>query len=136
MLKDPAFSNLYFDISWAEVAKYLVSSPEALKISSDLINQFPDRFLFGTDEVAPTNQKDYLGTYFLYGPLWKLLTPDTSEKVRKGNYERLFNRARIRVRAWEAIHFRAQELKTPIPQEYGRAPQMNSRNASRRTDVP
>jgi hypothetical protein len=29
------------------------------------------------------------------------LTPEASEKVRKGNYERLFNAARTKVRAWE-----------------------------------
>src|SRR5262249_25105544 len=62
MLADPAFANLYFDISWDVVAKYLVASPEAIKISADLINRFPDRFLFGTDAVAPTSASAYLVT--------------------------------------------------------------------------
>jgi Amidohydrolase len=101
MLKDPAFRNLYFDISWTEVAKYLVTSPEATKIGADLLNRYPDRFLFGTDEVAPTSQEQYLKIYSMYAPLWKLLTPDASEKIRKGNYERLFDAARHKVRAWE-----------------------------------
>jgi hypothetical protein len=101
MLRDPAFSNLFFDISWTEVAKYLVGSPEATKISADLINRYPDRFLFGTDEVAPVNQEKYLRIFNLYDPLWKLLTKDASAKVRRENYERLFDRARTRVRAWE-----------------------------------
>jgi hypothetical protein len=101
MLKDPAFSHLYFDISWSEVAKYLVGTPEATRISADLINRYPDRFLFGTDEVAPPNQQQYLRIYSQYGPLWKLLTPETSEKVRKGNYAKLFDEARRKVRAWE-----------------------------------
>jgi predicted TIM-barrel fold metal-dependent hydrolase len=101
MLKDPAFSNLYFDISWTEVAKYVTTTPEATRITADLLNRYPDRFLFGTDEVAPANQEQYLKIYSLYEPLWKLLTPETSEKVRKGNYERLFNGARRKVRAWE-----------------------------------
>jgi hypothetical protein len=105
MLKDPAFSNLYFDISWTEVAKYLVATdlagPESTKISAGLINRYPDRFLFGTDEVAPANQQQYLKIYDLYDPLWNLLTPEASEKVRKGNYERLFGEARGKVRAWE-----------------------------------
>jgi hypothetical protein len=108
MLNDPAFSNLYFDISWTEVAKYLVASPEATQIAANLINRHPDRFLFGTDEVAPTNQKDYLKIYDLYAPLWKLLTPEASEKVRKGNYERLFDKARTRVRAWEKTNLSVQ----------------------------
>src|SRR5215475_4407396 len=79
MLKDPAFNNLYFDISWTEVAKYLTATPEATKIAADLLNRYPDRFLFGTDEVAPTTQEGYLKIYSLYGPLWKLLTRETSE---------------------------------------------------------
>ena len=37
----------------------------------------------------------------MYDPLWKLLSTETSEKVRKGNYERLFDEARRKVRAWE-----------------------------------
>src|SRR5882672_10130238 len=56
ILKDPEFSHVYFDISWDEVAKYLTSTPESIKISADLINRYPDRFLFGTDEVAPPTQ--------------------------------------------------------------------------------
>lgn len=106
MLKDPAFGNLYFDISWTEVAKYFVGTLEATRIAADLINRYPDRFLFGTDEVAPTNQQDYLRVYSLYAPLWKLLTDNASEKVRKGNYERLFDEARRRVRSWERTNLR------------------------------
>ena len=104
ILKDPEFSHVYFDISWDEVAKYLVASPESTKISADLINHYPDRFLFGTDEVAPTSQEKYLHVYEQYRPLWSLLNKDASEKVRKGNYERLFDRARQKVRAWELAH--------------------------------
>jgi len=103
-LKDPDFNHVYFDISWDEVAKYLVATPESLEISADLINRYPDRFLFGTDEVAPSNQQQYLRVYYQYDPLWKSLSQDASEKVRKGNYERIFDQARRDVRAWEASH--------------------------------
>ena len=101
LLKDPAFRHVYFDISWNEVAKYFVSSPEATKISADLINRYPDRFIFGTDEVAPPDQKQYLRIYDQYGPLWAVLAPETKHKVLKTNYERLFDQARTRVRGWE-----------------------------------
>ena len=57
--------------------------------------------MFGTDEVAPTEQAKYLKVYDMYAPLFAKLTPETSEKLRKGNYERLFDEARRRVRAWE-----------------------------------
>jgi len=101
ILADPAMNNVYFDISWDEVAKYIVSSPESVRITADLINRFPDRFLFGTDEVAPKTQEQYLKIYVQYDPLWKALTPEASTKVRKGNYERLFDEARRKVRKWE-----------------------------------
>lgn len=115
MLQDPAFSNLYFDISWAEVAKYITTTPEATKTAADLINRYPDRFLFGTDEVAPSNQQQYLKIYELYAPLWKLLTPEASGKVRKGNYEKLFGEARGKVRAWEKANLGLMRNEAPAP---------------------
>jgi predicted TIM-barrel fold metal-dependent hydrolase len=104
MLADPAFSNLYFDISWDVVATRFVGSPSALHATAALINRFPDRFLFGTDAVAPSTTSGYLTTYSVYGPLWAKLTPEALAKVRVGNYERLFGTARSCVRAWEAAH--------------------------------
>jgi len=117
MLKDAAFANLNFDISWTEVAKYITASPEATKIAADLINRYPDRFLFGTDEVAPADQEHYLKIYSLYDPLWKLLTPEASEKVRKGNYARLFDAARSKVRAWERTNLRSKESPETGPEQ-------------------
>jgi hypothetical protein len=37
----------------------------------------------------------------LYDSLFALLDPRASELLRKGNYERLFDGARRKVRAWE-----------------------------------
>ena len=102
ILDDPQFSHVYFDISWNEVAKYVVATPESTRITADLINRYPDRFLFGTDEVAPRNQEQYLRVYYQYQPLWKLLDDKTREKVLKGNYERIFDEARHKVREWES----------------------------------
>jgi len=103
-LKNPAVRNVFFDISWDEVAKYIVATPESTKLTADLVNRYPERFLFGTDEVAPPNQEKYLKVFNQYEPFWKLLTPDASEKVRIGNYARLFDEARRKVRSWEAAH--------------------------------
>jgi predicted TIM-barrel fold metal-dependent hydrolase len=101
ILEDPKFKHVYFDISWDEVAKYIVATPETTKRVAELINQFPDRVLFGTDEVAPPDQDSYLRVYRQYDPLWKALSDDARQKVRRGNYERLFDEARRKVRAWE-----------------------------------
>ena len=108
ILSDSAMRNVYFDISWDELAKYIVASPESVRITSDLINHYPERFLFGTDEVAPPNQEKYLRVYYLYEPLWRSLSPEASRKVRKDNYERLFDEARRKVRAWEKAHIAAK----------------------------
>jgi predicted TIM-barrel fold metal-dependent hydrolase len=113
IIRDPAFSHVYFDISWDEVAKYIVATPESLKASSDLLNRYPDRFLFGTDAVAPSDQEHYFKTYRAYESLWPLLTRDASRKVRQGNYERLFDDARRRVRAWEKDHIQCAPVAYP-----------------------
>jgi predicted TIM-barrel fold metal-dependent hydrolase len=104
ILKDPAYRHVYFDISWQEVAKYIVESPESLKISAVLLNRYPDRFLFGTDEVAPKDPNVYYKIYYQYEPLWKLLSKEASLKIRKTNYVRIFDEARRKVRAWEKTH--------------------------------
>jgi predicted TIM-barrel fold metal-dependent hydrolase len=101
MLSDPAFNHLSFDISWDEVAKYAVASPEAIARVAGMLNKYPDRFLFGTDTVAPAGSAPYYAVFDIWAPVWKLLSPETSVKVRKGNYERLFDEGRRRVRAWE-----------------------------------
>ncbi len=104
MVEDPTLSHVYFDISWDEVGKYLMHDERTIRISSELFNRHPDRFLFGTDEVSPTDPKKYFHLFDEYGPLWRALTPEASDQVRKGNYTRLFDEARTRVRAWEKAH--------------------------------
>ncbi|HKO45289.1 MAG TPA: amidohydrolase family protein [Pyrinomonadaceae bacterium] len=104
IINDPDLRNVHFDISWDEVAKYIVATPDSTKRAAEIVNRHPERFLFGTDEVAPSSEEKYLKVFKQYEPFWKLLTPEASEKVRKGNYERIFDEARRRVRSWEAAH--------------------------------
>ena len=104
ILEDPVCSHVMFDISWDEVAKYVVSTPEATQRTADMINKYPDRFLFGTDTVAPKDAQAYYGVYEMYQPLWKLLTPDARAKVLRKNYERIFDEGRRNARAWEKAH--------------------------------
>jgi hypothetical protein len=78
-----------------------VASPESVQITADLINRYPDRFLFGSDEVAATKPEKYFKVFEIYAPLWKKLAPETRKKVCLTNYERIFNEGRRRVRAWE-----------------------------------
>jgi len=101
MLTDPTLNHVYFDISWDEVAKYAVSSPEVAERTARMLNRYPDRILFGTDNVAPPDQATQLRVFNIWDPIWAQLTPEASQKIRIGNYERIFDAARLRVRAWE-----------------------------------
>jgi hypothetical protein len=111
IINDPHLKNVHFDISWDEVAKYVVATPEGTRQAAAVVNRYPDRFLFGTDEVAPPDQEKYLKVYNQYEPLWKLLSAEASEKVRKKNYERIFDEARRKVRGWEATQLKPQSSR-------------------------
>jgi predicted TIM-barrel fold metal-dependent hydrolase len=101
LLQDPTLRHVYYDISWDEVAKWALGSAEIEQRVAEVFNRYPDRFLFGTDNVAPADQATQLRVYHLWDPIWAQLTPEASLKIRKGNYERVFDAARVKVRAWE-----------------------------------
>jgi amidohydrolase family protein len=104
MLADPKLSHVNFDISWDEVAKYAVATPESIARVAAMLNRYPTRFLFGTDTVAPAGPAPYYAVFDMWAPVWRQLTPEASFNVRKGNYERMFNEGRRRVREWERAH--------------------------------
>jgi hypothetical protein len=106
MLTDPAFNHVSFDISWDEVAKYAVATPESIARVAAILNKYSDRFLFGTDTVAPAGPAPYFAVFDMWAPVWRLLTRDASLKVRKGNYERIFDEGRRKVRAWEKANLK------------------------------
>jgi predicted TIM-barrel fold metal-dependent hydrolase len=101
LVNDPTLKHVYFDISWDEVAKWAIANQGVEKRVAEVLNKYPDRFLFGTDNVAPSDQATQLRVYHLWDPVWAQLTPQASLKIRKGNYERIFDAARVKVRAWE-----------------------------------
>jgi hypothetical protein len=104
ILEDPELAHVHFDLSWSETAKYLVSSERTQERAAELINRHPDRFLFGSDEVGPTTQKQLLRVYRQYAPLWKRLDDKARAKVLEENHARIFDQARREVRAWEKQH--------------------------------
>ncbi len=108
MLSDSRFDHVSVDLSWTETAKYIVATPQTVRATARIINRHPGRFLFGTDAVAPKSARDYLEVYDQYAPLWKLLTPEARTNVLKANHERLFDRARQEVRAWERAQLAAK----------------------------
>jgi predicted TIM-barrel fold metal-dependent hydrolase len=102
ILANAEFSHVSFDISWDEVAKWIVADDATLDAWVKLLNAYPDRFLFGSDAVAPRTQADYLKAYDAYAKLWARLDADTASKVKSKNFARIFDAARVKVRAWEA----------------------------------
>ncbi|MDE2720444.1 amidohydrolase family protein [Candidatus Palauibacter polyketidifaciens] len=101
MLADPLYDHIALDISWDEVAKYVVRDEASLKAWTALIERHPTRFLFGTDAVAPTDWDAYVRNHAVYAPLWQRLDPAVRAQVERLNYERIFDAAIPRVRAWE-----------------------------------
>ena len=101
LLRDPRYDHVMLDISWDEVARYVVQDETTTVAWASLIDKYPRRFLFGTDSVAPTDWEAYATTHGVYEPLWKLLSDDTQVHVERLNYERIFDTAVPRVREWE-----------------------------------
>ena len=118
ILVNPDFNHVNFDLSWDEVAKYVVTDEETVEKWAELITRHKSRFLFGTDSVAPKNQSSYAKTFFDYAPLWSKLNVVTRRMVLIENYERIFDEANRSVRAWEMSNFESFEDAVPIKHYY------------------
>ena len=92
ILSDPKLRHVYFDISWDEVAKYLLATPETTRRAAAMINRYPDRFLFGSDVVAPKDTAQYYAVFNSYGPLWQLLTPGGQREGAQGKLRAVVRR--------------------------------------------
>ena len=110
MLSDSRFDHVTMDISWDEVARYVVGDDEVAAAWAALIERHPTRFLFGTDSVAPLNWNGYVKTHVAYQPLWERLDDETRAQVERLNYERVFDAAVPKVRAWEQDQLAAAAL--------------------------
>ncbi len=83
-------SNLYIDISFVVYENYIMASgmPDAKWI--ELIEKYPNRFLFGTDDLG--GYKDFSDVK-KYIPLLNALKPTTAENVAGKNLQNLINKA-------------------------------------------
>jgi predicted TIM-barrel fold metal-dependent hydrolase len=115
MLNDPAFEHVYFDISWDEVAKYMVETPDTVRFSAAFLERHSDRVLFGTDTVAPATPEKYYAVIAKFAPVLDLLTPEARARILRTNYERVFDEGRRRVRAWEAANPPDSAAPPPTP---------------------
>ena len=101
MLTDPALSHVTFDISWDEVAKYAVATPRVDAASRDDPQSLPRPVPVRHRHRGAGRPGAVLRGLRHVDAGLAQLTPDASQKVRKGNYERIFDEARREVRAWE-----------------------------------
>ena len=105
MLTDPALAHVNFDISWDEVAKYAVSSPRGQSPAWRRCSTgIPTASCSAPTRWPRPGPAPYFAVFDMWAPVWKQLNADASLKVRRGNYERIFDEGRRRVRAWEAAN--------------------------------
>ena len=105
LLGDPAFRHVSIDISWGSViAAGVLDSPEHVKMTADLIRKYPDRFLYGSDQLANADFQVLRKGYDAWAPLWKELGPELTARVCKSNYARVFDQSKKNIRAWEATN--------------------------------
>jgi hypothetical protein len=113
ILNDPAYDHVYFDISWDEVAKYMVENERSIAYSAAFLERHADRILFGTDNVAPATQAKHFAVFEMYAPVFERLTPAAKARILRTNYDRIFDEGRVKVRAWEAAN-PARDPRLPI----------------------
>lgn len=76
-------SNLYFDLSWLVYDNYINVDNKSLNDWASLIENYPDRFMIGTDLIG--RYEDYNDTINKYASLVNLLSPETAEKLCSKN---------------------------------------------------
>lgn len=103
LLDDNAMKHVHIDLSWTVVADRLTQSPQTQAEWTQLIMAHPHRFLFGSDALAPASGEAWNKTYASYAGLLATLPETVRRQVTTGNYQRLFVKARSKVRAYETF---------------------------------
>ena len=130
-----ACPNWYTDLSWDLVQDYIVHPKPGMPSLDEwarFVIKYQDRILWGSDSVIYTKNriddkgnpvrgaampvKDYLAVKDILKPLWDKVGPKVANKVRYANHVRLFDAARVRVRAWEATHAKDSVWDLPVQQ--------------------
>ena len=115
MLADSRFAHVHIDLSWSVVADRLIANKETLEQWIALVEAFPQRFIFGSDALAPADAGRWNQTYAKYSDLLQALTPACRHQVCLANYHRIFVAARSKVRAFEQFILPSiiQDLQRP-----------------------
>lgn len=109
ILASRTHQHVSFDLSWDTVARQLLrkwhgdatDDESRVQAFCQLLSDYPDRFLFGSDSLSPNTEAIWGATADLYSRVFEILGKDASKAIRYGNYERLLVNARPAVRAYE-----------------------------------
>lgn len=82
--------NLYIDISFVVLENYIMADGKPAQDWINLIEKYPNRFLFGSDDLA--SYKDFFDVK-KYIPLLDALKPETAQKLASGNFDYLVERS-------------------------------------------
>lgn len=81
------YPNLSVDISWVVYPEYIGKNSQSLITWAALLEEFPERFMIGSDKVA--HWAGYREEIRKYDPLLDLLKPETARKVTRENILRI-----------------------------------------------
>jgi hypothetical protein len=132
VLKDPEMKHVYFDLSWDTVAKQLtmdneekLQDPAKIQQLVTLLETYPDRFLFGSDSLAPNDVEAWQSTELAYKVVFEKLKPEDAHAIKLGNYEKLIVGARKKVRLYEEYCVEYAGLAIDIRTDNGRGQDVN-----------
>jgi hypothetical protein len=87
--------NVYIDTSWDAAGRRIFQDPQLSRIYSKLINDFPGRFISGSDEVAQMD--NYSGAVRLQQESRFAQRLDSPELLYTGNFARVTGEAQVNV---------------------------------------
>ena len=104
LMEDPTLSHVKLDISWSQVAKQLTQSEETAGKWAQLLCDFKDRILFGSDTLTPQTNAKWTETYDMYKEKlideMNKIDPSAADLILKENYKKVIIAARPRIDAF------------------------------------
>ncbi|MGA8100491.1 MAG: amidohydrolase family protein [Candidatus Cybelea sp.] len=88
-----AHKKLYVDLSWVVYDDHLVLNGQPRGDWLELVEQFPDRFMIGSDVIASTTS--YVSTMTRYYVILDALKPETAKRVARTNFLDILPKAEV-----------------------------------------
>ncbi|MGB6601453.1 MAG: amidohydrolase family protein, partial [Candidatus Cybelea sp.] len=88
-----AHKKLYVDLSWVVYDDHLVLNGQPRSDWLELMEQFPDRFMIGSDVIA--SMTSYVSTMTRFYVILDALNPDTAKRVARTNFLDVLPKAEV-----------------------------------------